>query len=66
MTIDKLDGIRGDLVRMDDDWQDWRFLELIEALRKWTVRNPTRKEEKHSDVIPPSSKKTKTYQTKQQ
>jgi hypothetical protein len=38
-TIDKLEGIRGDLVRMDDDWQEWKFPQLVEALRKWTERN---------------------------
>lgn len=34
MTLNKLEGIRGDLVRTDDDWQEWRFLQLVEALRK--------------------------------
>ena len=33
-------GIRADLVRLDDDWQDWGFTQLVEALRKWTERNP--------------------------
>ena len=40
MTLNKLEGIRGDLVRTDDDWQEWKFDQLVEALRKWTVRNP--------------------------
>ena len=40
MTLDKLPGIRSDLVRMDDDWQDWDFPRLAEAIRKWTERNP--------------------------
>ena len=39
-TIDKLEGIRGDLVRTDDNWQEWEFPQLIEAMRKWTERNP--------------------------
>ena len=39
-TLDKLGGIRADLVRMDDSWQNWNFSEFIEALRKWTERNP--------------------------
>ena len=39
-TLDKLPGIRADLVRLDDSWQDWGFCELVEALRKWTERNP--------------------------
>ena len=39
-TLDKLCVIRGDLVRTDDNWQNWGFNELIEAIRKWTERNP--------------------------
>ena len=39
-TLAKLPGIRSDLVRLDDSWQDWRFCELVEALRKRTERNP--------------------------
>ena len=39
-TLDKLRGIRAGLVRLDDSWQDWGFCELVEALRKWTERNP--------------------------
>ena len=40
ITLDKLPGIRADLVRLDDDWQDWGFTQLVEALRKWTKRDP--------------------------
>ena len=39
-TLDKFPGIRADLVRLDDSWQDWGFCELVEAMRKWTERNP--------------------------
>ena len=39
-TLDKLPGIRADLVRLGDSWQDWGFCELVEALRKWTKRTP--------------------------
>ena len=39
-TSDKLPEIRADLVRLDGSWQDWGFCELVEALRKWTERNP--------------------------
>ena len=28
-------------MRNDDNWQDWKFQQLVEALEKWTVRNPT-------------------------
>ena len=40
MTLDKLPGIRADLVRNDDKWQQWSFPHLVEAIQKWTVRNP--------------------------
>ena len=28
MTLNKLEGIRGDLVRTDEDWQEWKFDQL--------------------------------------
>ena len=34
MSIDKLQGIRGDLVRTDDNWREWGFPKFVEALRK--------------------------------
>ena len=34
-TLDKLPGIKSDLVRLDDNWQEWRFPQSVEALRKW-------------------------------
>ena len=40
LTLEKLQGIRADLVRTDDDWQDWKFPQLVEALENWTCRNP--------------------------
>ena len=63
VILDKLQGIRADLVRNDDNWQDWEFQQLVEALVKWTVRNP----------IPLSDKRnpekgngySKSYQAKQ-
>ena len=50
-TLDKLPGIRADLVRLDDNWQDWGFPELVDALRKWCDRNPISSE----DPIPDPS-----------
>ena len=35
LTIDKLAGIRGDLVYNDDDWQNWDFVKLCDALGSW-------------------------------
>ncbi|XP_028415664.1 uncharacterized protein LOC114539027 [Dendronephthya gigantea] len=68
MTLDKLEGIRGDLVRTDDGWRQWDFVKLVDALRKWTERNPTRVDDrsldknsnKFSNVL-----RTKTFQTRQ-
>ena len=40
MTLDKLPAIRGDLVRMDPEWEKWNFAQLSEAVRLWTKRNP--------------------------
>ncbi len=40
MTLEKLAGIRGDLVRTDSDWESWDFVKLVEAVRQWVKRNP--------------------------
>ena len=38
-TLDKLSRIRSELVKSDDDWQEWTYVELVEALKKWTEKN---------------------------
>ena len=40
LSIDKLPGIRGDLVRTDENWQEWDFPKFVYALQGWTERNP--------------------------
>ena len=45
-TIDKLPGIRADLVRIDSDWHNWDFGQFVEQLRQWTERNPISFEKK--------------------
>ena len=40
VTLDKLQSIQESIVRNDYNWQDSKFQQLIEALEKWTVRNP--------------------------
>ena len=40
MWIDKLPGIRGDLVRTDENWQEWDFPKFVYALQGWTEGNP--------------------------
>ena len=34
-VLDKLKGIKADLVRGKDGWQNWHFPQLIEALKHW-------------------------------
>ena len=51
-TLDKLSGIKPELVRSDDDWQEWTYVELVEALKRWTYRNPVQNTEKSSENNP--------------
>ena len=37
LTLDKLPGIRADLVRLDDNWQECGFPQLVEGLLKEVV-----------------------------
>lgn len=43
MTLDKLPGIEGDLVRTDDGWKSWDLVKLCQTLRLQTRRNPFEK-----------------------
>ena len=36
----EVEGREGDLVRTDDYWQEWHFPKFVDALQKWTERNP--------------------------
>ena len=40
MSINKLPGIRGDLIRTDENWQEWDFPKFVYALQGWTERIP--------------------------
>ena len=44
-VLDSLPGIRSDIVRNDDNWQECEFPQFIHALEKWTQRNPISKNE---------------------
>jgi hypothetical protein len=62
VTLDKLPDIRADMVRSDDDWQDWGFSQMIEALRKWYESNPVGPEDqKYKSKLP----KDKSFQANQ-
>ena len=39
-TLDKLKGIKADLVRGNETWRDWDFKDLLRELKKWTDINP--------------------------
>ena len=39
-VIDKLKGIKSDLVRGHSGWQDWAFPQLVNALKRWRDINP--------------------------
>ena len=40
MILHKLPGIRGDLVRTDEEWETWDFVKLCKAIQLWARRNP--------------------------
>ena len=40
LTLEKLPGIRADLVRIDEDWQEWTFPQYVYASIKWSTTNP--------------------------
>ena len=64
LTIDKLSGIRGDLVRNDENWKTWDFLKLCDALKSWTRRNPV--ESNSGDPPKRDRSPSRVYNTRQQ
>ena len=59
--MDKLLGIRTDLARLDDNWQEWDLANLVDSLRRWTDRSPENilnNDQKH--------KRENVFQTKEQ
>ena len=39
LALEELPSIRVDLVRFDNNWQEWDFAKLVDSLRRWTWRN---------------------------
>ena len=39
-VLDKLKGIKADLARGQENWQDWDLPRLTQALKKWRDVNP--------------------------
>ena len=65
MTLDKLPAIRGDLVRTDSDWEKWDFIQLTEALRIWTRRNPITENANSEDKDRKRDRTGRNYHTRQ-
>ena len=68
-VLDKLKGIKADLVRGKSGWQDWDFLHLLQALKEWKEINPVEEVEsskaghfnrRPEENLPP---RVRTYQT---
>ena len=70
-VLDKLKGIKADLVRGQDGWQEWDFSQLLQAIKRWKEINPVtgesentsmpnRKNEKHD-----WNSRQRSYQTQQ-
>ena len=64
-TLDKLCGIRADLVRTDYNWQNWGYNEPIEAIRKWIERNPIERLERSDRPIKEQHRREYIMQTHQ-
>ena len=62
-VIEKLKGIKADLVRGEGNWQDWDFLQLLEALRKWKDINPIESNEKINEK--PPQYRARNFQTQE-
>ena len=66
LTLNKLPGIRGDLVRTEPKWKEWTFTELVAALFAWTERNPVETKPSQPEVPPKYRNGTsKAFQTQQ-
>ena len=64
MTLDKLPGIRGDLVCNDASLKEWTFTQFTEALRLWTRRNSV-ESDKQDDVSKKGRRQQYQFQTQQ-
>ena len=57
-TLDKLKGIKADLVRGNQGWQEWSFDDLLGELKKWRDINPV-KEKQDSEYQLKETRSTK-------
>ena len=52
-VLEKLKGVKADLVRGDESWQDWDLPQLLVALKKWKNVNPVKTSETQGKSMPP-------------
>lgn len=55
-VLDKLPGIKAELVSNKTGWQDWGFEELIEALKNWSAIHPVESSSTKNEEKPPRDK----------
>ena len=65
ITLDKLPQVRPNLVMLDNDWKDWQFRDLVNALKQWTERNPPIDEQSNQNDSK-DQKKDRMFQTHQE
>ena len=54
-VIDKLKGIKSELVRGHSGWQDWDFTQLVQALKMWKDINPIEVSDENKKKLPPKA-----------
>lgn len=60
-TLNKLPQVKPDLVRIDDDWEDWDMKSLLKAIQGWLKRNKV--EEMPSKEYENSRRREQTWYT---
>ncbi len=48
-TFDKLEGIKSELAMVNESWNEWTFMEFVNALELWTKNNPITPGSKHKE-----------------
>lgn len=56
-TLDKLKGIKADLLHGNEGWKDWGFKDLLTELQKWTQINPVEETDAEKSEKDPSGKR---------
>ena len=60
-TLDKLKGIKADLVRGKEGWKDWGFKDLLTELQKWTQINPVEELAAEKSEKDPTGKRNQQF-----